>query len=75
MRFLFALVLLPVLAWAQAYPTKPIRMVVNFPPGGVKGLFAVVAFAASVVADHHAGTAHPAPGDAGQEVADRAFPA
>ena len=28
------LLLLPTLALAQAYPTKPIRFIVGFPPGG-----------------------------------------
>jgi tripartite-type tricarboxylate transporter receptor subunit TctC len=41
-RLLFALALVPVLAWAQAWPTKPIRMVVNFPPGGVNDVTARV---------------------------------
>jgi hypothetical protein len=35
-------------------------------PWLMKGLSAVVAFDAAVVADHHAGAAHPAPGDGGQ---------
>ena len=34
------LALLPALAWAQAYPNKPIRIVVPYPPGGGADLLA-----------------------------------
>src|SRR3989440_4969527 len=33
-RLLFALLLVPAVALAQAYPTKPIRMIIPFAPGG-----------------------------------------
>ncbi len=40
---ILALAFAPSLAWAQAYPSKPVRMIVPFGPGGTVDVFARIA--------------------------------
>jgi tripartite-type tricarboxylate transporter receptor subunit TctC len=38
-RLFLALILVPALAWAQAYPNRPVKVVVTYPPGGTPDIY------------------------------------
>src|SRR6185312_14475454 len=64
-------------AWAQAYPTKPIRLVVPFPPAGTTDILGrevaqrlSVSFGQSVVVDNRPGAA----GNIGSDLVAKSAP-
>jgi tripartite-type tricarboxylate transporter receptor subunit TctC len=38
-RWLALLLVLPLLAWAQSFPSRPVRVIVTFPPGGTPDIY------------------------------------
>jgi tripartite-type tricarboxylate transporter receptor subunit TctC len=75
--WLAATMLIAAPLWAQQYPTKPVRIIVPFPPGGSVDVFARVlapklseALGQQVVIDNRSG----ASGNIGTELAARAAP-
>ena len=76
-RLLFALLLVPLLAFAQSYPAKPVRIIVPFPAGGTTDLVARMVqpkfqefLGAQVIIDNKGG----AGGSIGSNEAARAAP-
>jgi tripartite-type tricarboxylate transporter receptor subunit TctC len=68
---------LPLVAWSQAYPAKPVRMIAPFPPGGTTDSLARLVgqkltegLGATVIIDNRPG----ASGNIGLEVASKAAP-
>lgn len=56
-KILLALALVPLLAFAQPYPGKPVRLIVGFPAGGPADITLAVRHAAGLRGVHRAGQA------------------
>jgi tripartite-type tricarboxylate transporter receptor subunit TctC len=76
MRLLLLVLLCPLLAWAQPYPSKPIRIICSFPVGGIADIYGRIiaarlqeSWGQPVIVDNRAGAGGVIAAEAGAKAA------
>jgi tripartite-type tricarboxylate transporter receptor subunit TctC len=76
MRLLMVLLLFPLMAWAQPYPSKPIRIICSFPVGGIADIYGRIiaaklqeSWGQPVIVDNRAGAGGVIAAEAGAKAA------
>jgi tripartite-type tricarboxylate transporter receptor subunit TctC len=76
MRLLIALLFFPLVAWAQAYPSKPIRIICSFPVGGIADIYGRIiagklqeSWGQPIIVDNRAGAGGVIAAEAGAKAA------